>query len=204
MPITQQEINMVDEKVSKRDQVKNAIAECTFTKKQIAENLGMSIGSVSSQMTYLRWMGNFIMWNDDKIMTFCTEEEFDAWKAAQSKKSGTTAAVSKLTPDEQAVKLAKTIATQGKSLENWEKKLVDAEEVLESEDNEENQEENQDYVDECNANIVLVKIKIKRNIAKADALPDAEEAATRIAEAAEESAGEEAIEEAADSDEELM
>ena len=184
---------MAEEKVSKREQVRLAIEEGKYTKKEIATNLEMSTGSVSSQMTYLRWMGNFIKWDDDKILSFCTEEEFNAWKAEQSKGSGTKASA-KLTPDEQAVKLAKTIATQGKSLTAWEKKLEGADEVLADSDT----EENQDYVDECKANITLIKIKLKRNVVKSDDLPDADEAATRIAEAAEETAGEAAVDEAAD------
>ena len=48
----------------KREQVKDMIAEGTHTKAQIAETLGMSAASVSTQMTYLRWMGNNIIYDD--------------------------------------------------------------------------------------------------------------------------------------------
>ncbi len=180
---------MADEKkVTKRDQVKEAIITGEFTKAQIAENLEMSLGSVSSQMTYLRWMGMFIKWDENKVLSMCTSDEFDAWEA-ENKANRKSPAASKLTPEEQSVRTAKTLGNQAKSLVTWEKKLEGAIEI----NDDDATEENQDYVDECEANIVLLKIKIKRNEAKAADLPEPVEVVEVVEETVE-----------ADGDEELL
>lgn len=154
--------------ISKREQVKALIDEGGYTKKEIAEKLEMSESSVSSQMTYLRWQGNFITYDEDKVLSLVSEEEFNEWDEARkaNRKSGPT---STKTPEEQAVAVAKTIKTQEKQLANWEKKAADIKAALEDEpDNEELEELSQ----EADANIVLLGIKLKRNKAKAAALPE--------------------------------
>ena len=154
-------------KVNRREQVSALITAGIHTKAEISEKIGVSAASVSSQMTYLRWMKNFIKYDENKILSFCTEEEYNDWQAAMeaNRKTKSTAA---RTPVEQAAAVAQAIERQEKQLENWGKKLeqIVAALVAEPED-----AELQELELEANANIVLLKIKIKRNQVKALELP---------------------------------
>ncbi len=165
---------MSEEKtLTKRELVKLEIEKGTETKAGIAETLEISPGSVSSQMTYLRWMGMFIATDADKVLSFVTEEEFNAIQD-EKKANRKTKSTSTKTPEEQAATIAKTLDKQNKQVATWEKKLNSAEVALEDEaDN----EDLQDLRDEAEANITILNIKIKRNVAKAASLPAIEEVA---------------------------
>ncbi len=162
---------MTDKKVTKRELVKAEIEAGGKTKIEIAEALEMSVASVSSQMTYLRWMGLFIKYDEEKVLSFVTEEEFDAWQA-ELKANRKTTSVSNKTPEEQASAVAKTLKNQNAALARWDKKLDDANLML---DEDEDDEEAIEFKAESEANIVLLKIKIRRNETKAADLPDVPE-----------------------------
>lgn len=155
-------------KLDRRGQVKSLLEEATHTKAEIADKIGVSQASVSSQMTYLRWMGNFIKYDADKILSFCTEDEYAEWQAElqANRKTKSTAA---RTPEEQAKAVAQAIERQEKQLENWDKKLVQITADLQAEPDD---DELLELEAEATANIVLLKLKIKRNAVKADELPE--------------------------------
>lgn len=155
-------------KLDRRGQVKSLIEEATHTKAEIADKIGVSQASVSSQMTYLRWMGNFIKYDEDKILSFCTEEEYEAWQAELQAKRKTKSTAAR-TPEEQAKAVAQAIERQEKQLENWEKKLVQITADLQAEPED---EELLELEAEASANITLLKLKIKRNAVKAEELPE--------------------------------
>lgn len=165
-------------KVGKRDLVKAEIKKGTQTKIQIAESLEMSPASVASQMTYLRWMGKFIKYDADKVLSFCTEEEYDAWQD-ELKANRKTKAVSTKTPQEQANALAKTIKTQNGTMAKWQKKVNDAELALVDEPED---AELLECVEEGEANVTLLKIKIRRNEERASELPEPAEVEAPAAE----------------------
>jgi hypothetical protein len=185
-------------KLNRREQVSDLITAGVHTKAEISEIIGVSSASVSSQMTYLRWMKNFIMYDENKILSFCTEEEYNKWQASleANRKTKSTAA---RTPEEQAKATAQAIERQEKQLENWDKKLVQITSDLQGEPND---EELLELEAEANANIVLLKIKIKRNAVKAAELPDVPEEAPVEQTEAEEAADSD-IDEATDGGEEV-
>lgn len=162
---------MAEKKISKREQVKALIGKGGYTKQMIADELSTSIGSIGSQMTYLRWMGNFIKYDADKVLSFVTEEEHDAWQEELKANRKTTTTAAK-TPEEQAIACQKAIGRQETQLTNWNKKLETIEIAL---DEDEDSEELQELLDEANANITLLTIKIRRNEARAETLPEAPE-----------------------------
>lgn len=166
-------------KVNRREQVRELINAAIYTKAQISDMIEVSSASVSSQMTYLRWMGNFIRYDADKILSFCTEEEYNAWQAEleANRKTKSTAARS---PEEQAVAVAKAIDRQEKQLVTWEKKLEQITADLQAEPDD---DELLELEAEANANITLLKIKVKRNYAKAEELPDVPDEDPEVAEA---------------------
>ena len=170
---------MAEDKVKRRDQVKELIALGSMTKAEIADKLEVSVACVSSQMTYLRWMGNFIKYDEDKVLSFVTEEVYEEWqKELKANRKGK--ATSTRTPEEQAVAIAKTITSQETSMAKWNKKLEQVEADLEKEPDD---EELEDLKDEAEANITLLRIKLKRNKAKAEDLPGvAEEVAEEVVE----------------------
>jgi len=154
--------------VNRREQVKELIASGTYTKAEIAEKLSVNASSVSSQMTYLRWMGNFILADADKKLRFCTEDE---WNAAQevviANRKAKSNTASK-TPQEQANALAKTLVGQKKMYEKAVAKCtqIDADLALEPSDI-----ELQELKAEADANATLLRIKIARNEKRATELP---------------------------------
>lgn len=156
------------EKPNRREQVKEMIKRGNMTKAAIAEEIGVSAASVSSQMTYLRWMGKFIKYDENKILTFCTEEEYNAWQEelAANRKSK---AASTRTPEEQAEATHKAIKRQETQLANWRKKMEAITKDLQADPED---DELLELEEEAEANITLLKIKIKRNEAKAEELPD--------------------------------
>ncbi len=146
-------------KTNNRIRVQQLIETGNYTKKEIAEELDLTVASVSSNMTYLRWGGNFIIWNEDKKLSFTDEAGFDAWEAA--KKSSRKGAVSKLTAQERFDKLTKTIASQTKTLSKWEAKA----EALADDP-----QEDETLLPEAEAQVVLFGIKVARNQAALDAI----------------------------------
>lgn len=164
--------NQTDEQVEvedkpKREQVLDMLKEAKWTREEIAEALDMTVASVSSQLTYLRWMGNFIIYDENKILKTVTKEEYEQWMAEKEANKKTRTASTR-TPEEQAVALAKTIKTQTKQLANWEEKLVKIQKDLQDMPDD---EELLEMLDEANANITLLKIKLRRNKVKQDELP---------------------------------
>jgi len=161
--------------VPKRDQVKALIEKGGYTREMIANELGMSVASVSSQFTYLRWMGNFIIFDDDKKLSMATEGEFNAWTAAKAAKAGTkkTAAASAKTPAEQYKALAKQIGTEKKQLDTWKAKLAVIEKDVAAMPED---AELHEMHAEATAMAVLLNIKVSRNEKKLAAMPEPEEA----------------------------
>ncbi|MDA3808614.1 MAG: hypothetical protein PF440_11970 [Thiomicrorhabdus sp.] len=147
---------------SMRFKVADLIEEGLYTKVEIAEKLETKVASISSNMTYLRWGGKFIIWDADKKLSFTDELGFDEWTAANKTNSKGSKAESKLTPAEQHAKLTKTIATQSKQLVNWQKKVKAG------------AQDDETILPEAEAQVTLFGIKILRNQAKLDALGDVE------------------------------
>lgn len=154
--------------LNRREQVKELIETGEFTKQEIADKLGVAPSSVSSQMTYLRWMGNFILADADKKLRFVTEEEAAAHEELVLAKRKTKATTSTKSPQEQANALAKTIKSQEaqytKALAKCEQ--IDKDLALEPED-----AQLIELKEEADANAVLLRIKIKRNMDRAETLP---------------------------------
>ena len=160
---------MSEEKtLTKRDQVLEMLNEGNYTREQIAEKLGMPIASVSSQFTYLRWMGNYITYDDNKVVRTATKEDYDKWVAerAANKKTGKA---STRDPQDQANALAKSLGNWKKSLASWEGKLKKVNADLNDMPDD---EELQELGDEAKANITLLTIKIRRGEKKALTLPE--------------------------------
>jgi predicted transcriptional regulator len=161
---------MAEEKtMNRREQVAELIKEGTHTKAEIAEMLDVSPASVSSQMTYLRWMGNFIKYDENKVLTFCTEDEYNDWQEelAANRKTKTSAR----TPEEQAEATYKAIERQETQLSTWQKKLAQIESDIADDPDDAQLDE---FKREAEANITLLEIKISRNKVKQEDLPDYE------------------------------
>jgi len=154
--------------MSKRDQVLEMLKEGGHTRDEIAQKLEMSTASVSSQFTYLRWMGYYIIYDENKILSLVDQDEYEKWQA-EKERNKKTKAVSTRTPEEQAEALEKTLGNQTKQLDNWREKLVKIDADMEKMPND---EELQDMQAEAQANITLLEIKMKRNKAKLESLGD--------------------------------
>lgn len=154
---------------SKRDQVLEMLREGGYTREEIADALDMTVASVSSQFTYLRWMGNFIIYDEDKVIHLVNQEEYDKWLEEKAANRKTKSSTSAKTPQEQADALDKTIKNQTKQLENWQAKKTKIDNDLEAMPDD---DELQEMQAEAAANITLLQIKIKRNNAKLADLPE--------------------------------
>lgn len=159
---------MSKEVTGKREQVLEMLKEGTFTREQIAEKLDMSVASVSSQFTYLRWMGNFITYDENKVVKLATEEEYNAWNAVREANKKTGSSTSKKPAAEQYASLVKTIENQEKQLDTWSLKHLKIEDDLKEMPDD---EELLEMYEEAGANLILLKIKLKRNKVKLDAMP---------------------------------
>jgi hypothetical protein len=167
---TKEESPMSEEKtMNRREQVAELIKEGTYTKAEIAEMLEVTTASVSSQMTYLRWMGNFIKYDENKVLSFCTEDEYNSWKEEleANRKTKTSAR----TPEEQAEAVYNAIQRQEVQLANWRKKLTQIVDDLQADPDDAQLDE---FKREAEANITLLEIKISRNETKQADLPDYE------------------------------
>lgn len=68
------------QKSTKRDRIHDLIKMGIYTKKEIAQQLEMTVGSVAVHMTHLRWLGHFIVYDiDSKILKLTTEKEYARW-----------------------------------------------------------------------------------------------------------------------------
>jgi len=159
----------MSEKVNRREQVKELIETGEYTKAEIAAKLEVKDASVSSQMTYLRWMGHFIVADENKKLRFCTEDEYNAQQEVVLANRKAKASTSAKTPQEQADALAKTLKTQRAAYAKAQAKVdqVNAD-IAEDPDDEELVE----LKEEADANATLLRIKIKRNEAAAAKLPE--------------------------------
>ena len=148
---------MAELKQNRREQIKELIETGELSKKEIAEKLSIKESGVSSQLTYLRWMGFFIIWDADKKLSFTDEDGYAAWE--EEKKAGRKPkkSVSTKTPQEQYNALIKTVEKQEKSLAKWQDKLS----LLSDED-----QLDSTLIPEAEANITLLEIKISRNKAR--------------------------------------
>ena len=169
----------MSDKVNRREQVKELIQAGKYTKAQIAEALEVNPASVSSQMTYLRWMGNFIVADESKVLRFVTEDEYAAHQAiAQANKKVKTGAAAK-DPQTRANELAKTITKQVSQLTKMQAKL---DQVLADINEDPDDEDLQELMEEASANVTLMQIKIKRNKALAATLPEPVETDDEVSE----------------------
>jgi len=160
---------------SQRELVKELIETGEYTKAAIAEKLGMSAGSVSTQMTYLRWMGLFIATNPEtKVLSFCSQEEFEAAEAEKKAKAKTKSTSTKA-PQERYDAVTKTVANQEKTLERWQTKVSDAQAILEE------RPDDEDVLlalKEAEAMVIVTEVKLARNNKLADDLAQLEEVNT--------------------------
>ena len=159
---------MAAEKKNRRAAVEALINEGIYTKQEIADAIGTTVANVSSQMTYLRWMGKFIITNESKQLFFCSEEQAEA-RAEEQRAKQKGKAASARTPEQQAEVTHKTLKRQQASLETWKAKVVTLTNELAEEPDDEALTE---LLAEANANALLLEIKIKRNAAKAAELPE--------------------------------
>lgn len=185
--------------LNKRELVKECIEKGNMTKAEIAEHLEMSAGSVSTQMTYLRWMDHYIMTDPDtKILSFTDKETYEAFEAEKkaNRKTKTTAA---RTPEERAVAIAKTIKTQEGQLAKWKEKESAAAEMLKELPEDENAILNHK---EAVAQVALLEVKLVRNKALAAELPTPVVAEAEEAEEADDEDSD--VEESEDEETELL
>ena len=155
-----------DKAQPKREQVLELLKEGGYTREEIAAKLGMSAGSVNSQFTYLRWMGNFIVYDENKKLSIVTEQEYNDWEAAKAANKKSPAAAK--TPEETYNALQKSLATDQKNLAAWAVKFQTANEAWEQDTE---NEELTDNKTEAAAMVTLLNIKVKRAAAKFAALP---------------------------------
>jgi len=144
------------EKINRRDQIIELIETGAMTKAEIAEKIGIKVTGVSSQLTYLRWMGKFIIFDaETKILSFTDEDGYAEWEA-EKKSNRKTKSTTTRTPQEQFDAVTKTIASQIKLKTKWESKLdlMQAEDYVVEDDT---------LIPEAEANITLLGIKLIRN-----------------------------------------
>ena len=165
--------------MNKRDQVKACVEKGNMTKIQIAEELGMSVASVGTNMTYLRWMDNYILTDaETKELSFTDQETFEALEA-ERKANRKTKSTSTRTPEERATATAKTIATQTDQLDKWSDKVVAAQEMLDEHPDDEDAKLN---FKEATAMVALLEVKLVRNEKLAEELPEVPEVEEEVAE----------------------
>lgn len=188
---------MADAK-NKRELVKACIELGTMTKADIAEEYDMTVGAVSTNMTYLRWADLFILTDKEtKILTFTDKATFDALEAEKASNKGGKK-TSARTPAERAIATAKTIANQEASKVKWEAKVADLDEMLETVPDDADVILN---LKEANASIAILEVKLVRNEALAATLPSLEDATAEVEAVAAELATETAVENVEEDDE---
>lgn len=170
-------------KVDRRGPVKELLLTGNYTKVEIAEKLGVPTDSVSSQMTYLKWMGfPTITEEGTKKLKIVSLEEYAIWEAAKIANRKAKAPTSKRSPQEQANALGKTVKSQAAQLTKavTRKAQVDAELIDNADD-----DVLQDISAELGATITLLTIKLKRNNAALAELPEPQEVVEEVQDAPE-------------------
>lgn len=151
----------IEKAVNQRTKVSALIELNQFTKAEMSILLGITTQSISSQMSYLRIANKFIKYDENRVYSFCSEEEFNSWTA--SRVVSTKSKRPTKSPVEQANVLAKSIKRQTTQKANLEAKL-------EAFDASENTQETTDFVDEAEAKITLLEIGIRRAEAKLEVI----------------------------------
>lgn len=99
-------------KAIKRNAVRDLIKMGIYTKKDIAEQLGITTGSVAVHMTYLRWRGHFIIYDlDSRVLRMTTKKGCQKWLDKKVK--------TPLTSDEVINKLTMTLKRLYRTQNNW-------------------------------------------------------------------------------------
>jgi hypothetical protein len=139
--------------MSKREQILELVKEGEYTKAKIAEKVGMKPEGVSSQFTYLRWMGNNIAIVDG-ICKILSDEEYAEYRKP---KGGGKKATSKLPVVERVRRLI---------VANKKHQMA----LTKLEENEPNENDPEILRDEWNAKQTILKAKIWRNEQQIDTL----------------------------------
>lgn len=127
-------------------------------------------GNVSSQMTYLRWQGNFIVTEPEtRILKFVTEDEFKVFEDANATAKASKKATTSKSPQERADALVGTITKQKAALIKAEERVTQIEKDLALEPTD---EELIEMLELAKAERVILANKLKKNIALAETLPE--------------------------------
>lgn len=152
------------EVTGKRKEILDLIAEGKYTKKEISDRVEVKPAGVSSQMTYLRWMGYNIEIIDG-VYRVLTDEEAAAFAASKPTKKSNG---SKGHPIYKAWRALKTRAKAQESLD----KLREIELPEDTVDI---------FIDEHNAKMIILEARIYRNNIILENLGDADvEAASEV------------------------
>ena len=174
-----------------------ALIECgSFTKADMSTLLGLSIQSISTQMSYLRLGKKYTIYDESRVYSFCSEEEYAEWHAARKTKSKSKASTK--SPKDQASALAKTMKRQNTQLTNLTAK---APEVREAANVDPENQITRDNAAEIDAKITILEISLRRGAAKMEtlqALIDSEPNDGTETETEEHNESEEVIEESGD------
>lgn len=133
---------------TKKAHILELITQNRYTKKEIAEIMGLSVASVSTHMTYLRWRGWHIIYDrESRIMRTTNPEGHATWVKEGQK--------NRPTEKQEIARLHKRLEYLYNSQIKWAAKRSDI-----APGN--TREKRNDYHLECEANLALLKIHIKR------------------------------------------
>lgn len=168
------EVTLSDETKAKIDNAPNqrtkvaALIECgEYTKVQISDILEISVPSIGTQMTYLRIAGKFITYNEERVYSFCSEEDYNEWDS--SRKVNTKAKAEPKTPEEQYINAVKSLKRHWTQHENLSAKILSLEKAVNSDHT--NNEFVEDF-EEAEAKLVIIIIAIQRLQRKLTTLRD--------------------------------
>lgn len=137
-------------KDSMQQKVLDLIRVGTWSKKEIAHQLAISVAAVATHMTYLRWKGHFIIYDLGTMTLQLTNEKgYLDWVGSKRKVAPTSEEICK--------KAQKKLKTFRISLAKWESKV--SPEQLTA------QKKIETFLTEETANIFLLKREIKRTMA---------------------------------------
>ena len=104
-------------KAIKRNAVHDLIKIGVYTKKDIAKQLGITVGSVSVHMTHLRWQGHLIIYDlDSRVLRMTTKAGYTEWLGEKIK--------TPLTPEEIIAKLDAALQRICRSQAKWRAKAT--------------------------------------------------------------------------------
>lgn len=99
-------------KAIKRNAVYDLLKIGVYTRKDIAKQLGISVGSVSVHITHLRWQGHYINYDlDTRVMRAVSRTEYLAWLETKKKPS--------LTPNEAITRLELSLKRLHRTQAKW-------------------------------------------------------------------------------------